>query len=47
MNRTVSLYVTQDQYVWLEESANKYNRSKSYIIQQLIDFARNNEVVEA
>ena len=47
MKRTISLYVTQDQYVWLEDRANKYNRSKSFIIQQLIDFARNNEAAEA
>ena len=40
MNRTITLYVSQDQYNWLNEIANQANRSKSYIVQQLIDRVR-------
>ena len=40
MNRTISVYITQDQYNWLEDVANRANRSKSYIIQQIIDNIR-------
>lgn len=40
MNRTISLYITQDQYTWLESVADQANRSKSYVIQQLIDSVR-------
>lgn len=40
MNRTISLYITEDQYTWLESVADQANRSKSYVIQQLIESVR-------
>ena len=40
MNRTITLYISQDQYKWLDEIANQASRSKSYIVQQLIDRVR-------
>lgn len=40
MMKTISLYISYDQDKWLELQADKFNRSKSYIVQQLIDFAK-------
>lgn len=43
MNRTLTIYISQDQYNWLESKANQLDRSKSYILQNLINYAISKE----
>ena len=43
MNRTLCIYISQDQYDYLKSLADKYNRSVSYLIQRLIDHVRDME----